>query len=486
MSSSSDPVQGPPGPAQLTGWKDIAAYLGRSVRTVQRWEKDYGLPVRRFGLSRPESVFALSREVDEWLLTSQGASARAGAGAPETAGRPAESSVPDSGTNGERDGVFGRTSMGRMGVAAIVTAVVMAVLWVAWFYRHQRGEAIRDGDASTVAEAPADWHIDLDTLVVSDRLQRTLWTHRFPRGLAADAYRGSGAVPRDTLGGIADVDGDGRRELWFVAKSEGGPAATALYLFEHDGRVRWMYQPSLSVRFGKETFGPSWFVSRLFVTADPGGSTGRALWAVLYDAALFPSLLQRLDPRTGKPMSAFWSNGYIIALALDVADNRHRLFLGTCNNEHKAAGLVVLDALNPNGSAPAELEKYRCTSCPPGEPDVFLVFPKPARFGVSDQTGAVERVSVLADGGVTVGAQHASAGRAGLAVAIYTFDAELNPRAADTADDYLKVYRALVSQGAARAGAPATVDPDREFFPILRWDSAERRFVTVPKAAASR
>jgi hypothetical protein len=117
---------------------------------------------------------------------------------------------------------------------------------------------------------------------------------------------------------------------------------------------------------------------------------------------------------------------------------------------------------------------------------VFLVFPKPARFGVSDQTGAVERVSVLADGGVTVGAQHASAGRAGLAVAIYTFDTELNPRAADTADDYLNVYQALVSQGAARAGAPAAVDPDREFFPILRWDSAERRFVTVPKAAASR
>jgi hypothetical protein len=99
---------------------------------------------------------------------------------------------------------------------------------------------------------------------------------------------------------------------------------------------------------------------------------------------------------------------------------------------------------------------------------------------------AVERASVLADGGVTVGAQHAFAGRPDPAVAIYTFDAEFNPRSADTADGYLKVYEALVAQGAAPAGAPATVDPDREFFPILRWDSADRRFVTVPKAAASR
>jgi hypothetical protein len=44
----------------------------------------------------------------------------------------------------------------------------------------------------------------------------------------------------------------------------------------------------------------------------------------------------------------------------------------------------------------------------------------------------------------------------------------------------------MVGRGDVQAGAPATVDPDREFFPILRWDSAARRFVAVPKAAASR
>jgi hypothetical protein len=29
----------------LGSWKEIAAYLGRDVRTVQRWEKKEGLPV---------------------------------------------------------------------------------------------------------------------------------------------------------------------------------------------------------------------------------------------------------------------------------------------------------------------------------------------------------------------------------------------------------------------------------------------------------
>src|SRR3954463_10845884 len=32
---------------RLDSWKEIAAYLRRGVRTVQRWERDEGLPVHR-------------------------------------------------------------------------------------------------------------------------------------------------------------------------------------------------------------------------------------------------------------------------------------------------------------------------------------------------------------------------------------------------------------------------------------------------------
>ena len=32
---------------RLESWKEIAAYLGRDVTTVHRWEKREGLPVRR-------------------------------------------------------------------------------------------------------------------------------------------------------------------------------------------------------------------------------------------------------------------------------------------------------------------------------------------------------------------------------------------------------------------------------------------------------
>ena len=54
----------------LNSWKEIANHLGRGVRTVQRWEHDLGLPVRRpWGRSR-STVVALSDELDAWLLSA--------------------------------------------------------------------------------------------------------------------------------------------------------------------------------------------------------------------------------------------------------------------------------------------------------------------------------------------------------------------------------------------------------------------------------
>lgn len=52
---------------RLESWKEIAAYLGREVRTVQRWAQARRLPVHRLpGGARPR-VFSLKPEIDTWL-----------------------------------------------------------------------------------------------------------------------------------------------------------------------------------------------------------------------------------------------------------------------------------------------------------------------------------------------------------------------------------------------------------------------------------
>jgi hypothetical protein len=52
---------------RFDSWKEIAAYLGRDVRSVQRWEKDRALPVRTIPGGKRRRVFAYREEIDAWL-----------------------------------------------------------------------------------------------------------------------------------------------------------------------------------------------------------------------------------------------------------------------------------------------------------------------------------------------------------------------------------------------------------------------------------
>ncbi len=51
---------------RLDSWKEIAAYLKRGARTVQRWEREEGLPVHRLQHHARGSVYAFRSELDAW------------------------------------------------------------------------------------------------------------------------------------------------------------------------------------------------------------------------------------------------------------------------------------------------------------------------------------------------------------------------------------------------------------------------------------
>jgi hypothetical protein len=69
----------------LNSWKEVAHYLGRGVRTVQRWEHDLGLPVRRPRGKSRSAIIAFREELDGWLVDRpQTASLHDGNGIPVT------------------------------------------------------------------------------------------------------------------------------------------------------------------------------------------------------------------------------------------------------------------------------------------------------------------------------------------------------------------------------------------------------------------
>jgi hypothetical protein len=54
-------------PEAMTSWKEIASYFGKGVRTVQRWERCHGLPVRRHSQTSTGPIFAFAEEMEIWV-----------------------------------------------------------------------------------------------------------------------------------------------------------------------------------------------------------------------------------------------------------------------------------------------------------------------------------------------------------------------------------------------------------------------------------
>jgi TolB-like protein/Tfp pilus assembly protein PilF len=120
----------PDAPDRLDSWKEIAAYLGREVRTVQGSEKNEGLPIHRHQHARQGSVYGFKSELDAWRQARVVSPA-----SPETPGR-----------ESRRRWLFA----GLTTAAALVTAVS----WGVFYWRSGHGQASTSEALSSVAVLP--------------------------------------------------------------------------------------------------------------------------------------------------------------------------------------------------------------------------------------------------------------------------------------------------------------------------------------------
>ncbi|HTS29666.1 MAG TPA: hypothetical protein VMH81_27535 [Bryobacteraceae bacterium] len=64
--SSGDNSGAPDSSGRLDSWKAVASYLGRSDKTVRRWEEKEGLPIHRLHHDKRGSIYAYRQELDSW------------------------------------------------------------------------------------------------------------------------------------------------------------------------------------------------------------------------------------------------------------------------------------------------------------------------------------------------------------------------------------------------------------------------------------
>ena len=68
----------------FSSWKEIAGFLGKGVRTVQRWEKTHGLPVSRPIGCASNVVFAKEEELVRWMRSQTSSSVMSDSGPKES------------------------------------------------------------------------------------------------------------------------------------------------------------------------------------------------------------------------------------------------------------------------------------------------------------------------------------------------------------------------------------------------------------------
>lgn len=392
----------PPG-RQLSSWKEIAAYFGVSERTVQKWERERGLPVHRLPGERGR-VVAWSEELDRWRASAL-----------------------------DRPSWWVNLPLWRgIGAAAAVLAciAVVAAAVLAW-RRASHGP-------------PAGLVLDGRTLKVTDEHGRELWRHLFDEPFVP------GITPADLIhqrtAAFADLDGDGSNELLFVYR----PASEVtrgniLFCFSGRGRVLWRYQPTRSISTRVETFSPVYLASFL-VVLPPSGDGARRIAYASHHVSYYPAHVALLTAR-GEVQAEYWHSGHLIfgeAARLEGLQKTAVLLAGI-SNSFRTSTLIALDP-----------ERPWCASDESEHPDYQLDWPARncelarilfPRTCISRRLDPYSRPLglVVHPGSILFGTLERSSDR-GVA-ASFRFDRQLRLQSAEVTDLFLAHHRELEAAG---------------------------------------
>lgn len=360
---------------RLEGWKDIANFFGKGVRTVQIWEKEFGLPVHR----EMKRVWAVRGELERWRQTHQVLAA-----AEEIVETPIE---PPAELPPPAEPLrFWANTRGRaaIGLSLCLLLALGAVAYARW-----------------VPGPAVDYTVQGKVLRLVDAQQRVSWQWELPTAPPEEVRGGTQQLP-DLRGLFLDVDGDGEREfLYRYWPADLGKQGSVLYCFDQRGKLRWTYEAgrALELENGKK-LGGTYVLRHVAVLAHPRPDGGRIVisshhgWDWPHQIAVLTA--------AGQLVEEYWHPGWIFSM--DVADldgdGADEVLLGGVNNgygdgEEHGATLVVLDAraLGGQGRVPKGYG-MQVAGLKKGVEKRVLLFPEFVKSANPNYYEHVERIQV--------------------------------------------------------------------------------------------
>jgi hypothetical protein len=441
---------------RLVGWKEVAAFFGRSVRAVQRWERELALPVHRVRTIRRGSVYAYRSELQQWLARADPMRLQDADGGQAPAAAHSDTRAGET-VDGRAFGVARRSSWFAI-AAALVTLVAIGG---AWFLRAEP------------AAGAASVRIDGSRLEALATDGTPAWTYDlgFTGVLFADEGRN-----RPTI--LTDLDGDGTRDL-IVAVRNGDSVndirdSDRLLCFTEDGTLVWSYaMEEIPYSFDGERFdGPTRFLSW---TADGEGH----IWVAVAHHTWWPTVVVRVDAH-GAGQVRYVQSGGVYALKAWHAQDRAVIVAGGIVNEYGLASVAVIDAAAEFSVSPQTPGGgFHCDDCPDGAVAAFDLFPRSDVSRASpqnpysivnglDATGDAIRVSSLEGESV---------------VLYHVLHRDLSIEIEPFTDPYRQVHRRFERMG--RLDHPFDECPDRAAMSQVAEWRPDSGWISYPPPAAS-
>ena len=224
---------------------------------------------------------------------------------------------------------------------------------------------------------PARVHFLADSMQVLGNDGRLLWTHQFGGPLDPEAIPPS--LKLESLVRIGDLLGNGRREVIVVAPVRTSPnrqhlARVEVDCFSASGSLLWSYVPQETFRFGDREFSSRWQAADILVS---GRSVPHSILVAFDHSPWGYSFVAEIDPSSGRGTVRFVNTGSIHRLDELRTSRRTYLLVGGFNNEFDGGSLAIFDETRPFGASPQTPgTRHECVSCPKGDPDYYLVFPR--------------------------------------------------------------------------------------------------------------
>ena len=335
----------------LSSWKEIAAYLDCDIRTCQRWEKKFGLPVYRVDEESGSRVYAYKDELDEWLKS-----------------RNNKNSSPSKSKS---------QKLKQQIRPSILLPLIIVGGFVIYFLFLK----------TSISPVPSDFRIQNSKLVILNEDDKELW--RYNTGIenlaSEEEYRQHFQFKRNREDGmgrylphliIKDINNDNHKEVLFSTQTQTEFGEGKLFCFNHKGKILWDFESGRELKYGKKIYAQDYRIYG-FEAIDLNHDGMLEIVVIAYHYPDFPTQLVVLNS-DGEISGEYWNSGQLKDLvSVDLEeDGRMEIVIAAMNNEYSRPSLIVFDAISIRGSSPQKKNFYKCKDLEPGTEKYYILFPQ--------------------------------------------------------------------------------------------------------------